>query len=444
MIDAPLIKTSIPGPKSKAVLENRYKYVPRGVFETFPIVVDHASGAVVTDLDGNRFIDFTTGIAATNIGHVSRNVYEAIVRQAGKLIHSCIHVASYEPYIRLAEELCRIAPVDKPCKSFFLNSGAEAVENAVKIARYYRKCIGVITFDYSFHGRTLLTMSLTSKVRPYKYGFYAYTPGVVRMPYPYPYRCPFGSNSPEECGNMALEFIERGFRTYIDPDEVAAIIFEPIAGEGGYIVPPDNFVKGLREICDRHGIILIIDEVQTGMGRTGKLFCIEHFGVKADMITLAKSLGSGLPISSVVGRGDVMDSVHVGGIGGTYGGNPIAAASALATIETVKGLLSHASRIGEYMDKRLSELYEKYSVIGEYRGIGAMKAIELVKSRASREPYKDLTERIVHEAMRRGLLILKAGVYDNVIRLIPPINIEFSLLEKGFNILDESIRASLG
>ncbi len=442
-MEGPIIVTEVPGPRSREIIELRRKYVPNGIFEYTPIVIDKASGPFVVDVDGNTYIDFATGIAVTNLGHVPRVVYDAIVEQASRLLHTCIHIASYESYLRLAEKLVSIAPIRKPGKAFFLNSGAEAVENAVKIARYYRKAIGVITFEYAFHGRTLLTMSLTSKVKPYKAGFFAYAPGIIRLPYPYPYRCPFGSKDEEQCAQVALEFVERAFKTYIAPDETAAIIFEPVAGEGGYIVPPKSFVKGLREIADKYGILLIADEIQSGLGRTGRLFAIEHFGIEADMVTVAKAMASGLPISAVVGRAEVLDSVHTGGIGGTFGGNPVSAAAALASINTIEESLSHARRVAEAMDSRLREIYEKYEVVGEVRGLGPMKAIEIVRDRASKKPWKELTERIIRNALVRGLIIISAGIYGNVIRLVPPINIELDILNRGLDILDESIRISL-
>ncbi len=442
-MQVPLIKTEVPGPKSRALLELRRKYVPKGLFEFTPVVVDRAEGPYVIDVDGNVYIDFATGIAVTNIGHVPKKVYEAVVEQASRLLHTCIHVASYESYLKLVEKLVSITPVRRPGKAYLLNSGAEAVENAVKVARYFRKAMGIITFEYAFHGRTLLTMSLTSKVYPYKYGFYAYSPGVVRLPYPYPYRCPFGSRDEEECAIIALDFLERAFKTYVSPDETAAIIFEPVAGEGGYIVPPKTFVKGLREVADKYGVILIADEIQTGFGRTGRMFAIEHFDIEADIVTAAKAMASGLPISAVIGRADVLDSIHVGGIGGTFGGNPLSAAAALATISEIEASLDHSKLVTEVMDRRLGEIYDKYDVVGDFRGLGPMKAIELVKDRGSREPWRELCDRIVREALSRGLILIKAGIYGNVIRLIPPINIDINVLEKGLDILDEAIAAAL-
>ncbi len=442
-MNGPVIVSEIPGPRSRELMNLRKEYVPRGLFEFTPIVIDEAKGPFIKDVDGNVYIDFATGIAVTNVGHVPGVVYEAITGQASRLLHTCIHVASYESYLKLAEKLVSLSPISGAAKAFFLNSGAEAVENAVKVARYFRKAIGIITFEYAFHGRTLLTMGLTSKFKPYKYGFFAFVPGVVRLPYPYPYRCPFGSKDEEECGLIALEFIERAFKTHIHPDETAAIIFEPIAGEGGYIVPPKSFVKGLRELADKYGVLLIVDEIQTGMGRTGKLFALEHFGIEADLVTLSKGMASGLPISSVVGRRDVLDSVHVGGIGGTFGGNPVSAAAALATIDLIMDSLPHAEEVGRILRKRLDELYDEYEVIGDVRGLGPMQAIELVKDRRSKAPWKSLTENIIKSALSRGLILISAGIYGNVIRLIPPINIDYDVLDRALGIFEESIRDAL-
>lgn len=440
MVNYPKINTEIPGPLSKEILKLRGMYIPKGVFETAPIVVKKANGAIIEDLDGNIFIDFTTGIGVTNAGHAPKEVVEAIKEQAEKLLHTCIHVASYEPYLKLAQRVVEISPGKFEKMTYFLNSGAEAVENAVKVARYYRKNIGVITFENSFHGRTLLTMSLTSKFKPYKLGFFAYAPGIIRYPYPYTYRCPFKSESAEDCAYTTLEFIERGFTTYIAAEETAAILFEPVQGEGGYIIPPKEFVKGLRELADKYDILLIDDEVQSGMGRTGKMFAIEYFDVIPDMVTMAKSLASGMPISAVVGRKDVLDNVHVGGIGGTFGGNPVSAAAALATIDLVERNLDHAAEIGRMMNKWLEELYSKHESIGEYRGLGPMKAIELVEDRKTRKPSKELTKKVVKYSLQKGLLLLTAGVFGNVIRIIPPITISDDLLDSGFTILDEALK----
>ena len=417
----------------------REEYVPKGVYLTADILVDRGEGPYVYDIDGKRYIDFTTGIAVLNLGHTPKRVVEAVKRQAEKLLHQCIHVANYPTYLELAKMLSDTFKWGQS-KTLFLNSGAEAVENAVKISRYYRKSPVIIVFDYAFHGRTLLTMSMTSKVRPYKYGFFPYAPGVIRLPYPYPYRCPFKSDDPEECGEYALEYFEHSLKTYADPDEIAAVVIEPIMGEGGYIVPPKNFIEGLRKITREYGILYVSDEVQTGVGRTGKFWGIENFNVDPDLITVGKAIASGLPLSAVVGRRDVMDSVHVGGLGGTFGGNPLSTAAGIETVKEIMEILPYANRVGEHMAKRMDELYDKYDVIGEHRGIGPMRALEFVKDRRTKEPYKEFVDRLVRKGVDNGLLLLPAGVYGNVIRVVPPINIELEVLDEGFDRLEKSIK----
>ena len=422
--------------------ELRNRYVPKAVFLTNDVVIDRGEGPYVYDLNGNKYIDFTTGIAVLNLGHRPAKVVEAIKNQVDKFLHQCIHVADYMPYLELSKKLSETY-IWGQAKALLLNSGAEAVENAVKISRYYRKSIGVIVFDYSFHGRTLLTMSMTSKFRPYKFGFYAYAPGVVRLPYPYPYRCPFKTDDPDECGEYALEFFEHSFKTFIDPDEAAAIVLEPVMGEGGYIVPPKNFVQGVRKLADEYNIIFVSDEVQTGIGRTGTFWAIEQFNVKPDLITVGKAVASGLPLSAVIGRSEIMDSVHVGGLGGTFGGNPVSASAALATVDEVMNILPHAKKLGEYMAKRLDELYEKYDVIGEHRGLGPMRALEFVKDRRSKEPFKELVDMMIKLGVKNGVLLLSAGVYGNVLRIVPPINIEFEVFDDGVDKLEKTLKDAL-
>ncbi len=419
--------------------EYRERYVPRGVYLTCDVLIERGEGPFVYDSSGKEYIDFTTGIAVLNLGHRPPKVVEAIKGQADKFLHQCIHVADYMPYLELAKRLSE-SFIWGEAKTLLLNSGAEALENAVKISRYYRKAPGIIVFDYAFHGRTLLTMSMTSKFRPYKYGFYAYAPGIVRLPYPYPYRCVFGSSSPEDCGELALEFFEHAFKTYIDPDEAAAVVLEPVIGEGGYIVPPKNFVEGVAKIAREYGILYVSDEVQTGMGRTGTFWAIEQFNAEPDLITVGKAVASGLPLSAVIGRKDIMDSVHEGGLGGTFGGNPVSAAAALATVEEIRNVLGHAKKLGEYMEKRLDELYDKYDVIGEHRGLGPMRALEFVKDRRSKEPYKKFVGELIREGVRNGILLLSAGIYGNVIRVVPPINIEFEVFDEGVERLERSIK----
>lgn len=425
--------------------KKRRRYVPKGVYLVNDVIVDRGEGSKIYSLDNEEYIDFSTGIAVLNLGHRPSKVVEAVKKQVDKLLHQCIHVANYSTYLDLAERLSKNFQ-DRgwgEAKTLLLNSGAEAVENAVKIARYFHRAPSIIVFDYSFHGRTLLTMTMTSKHRPYKLWFQAYAPGVIRLPYPYPYRCPFKTEDPDECGEYALDYVEHALKTYTDPEEVAAIVIEPVMGEGGYIVPPKNFIKGLKKIAEKNCILFISDEVQTGMGRTGLFWGIEHFGAEPDIVTVGKALASGLPLSAVIGRREIMDTVHEGGLGGTFGGNPVSCAAALATIEEVEKSLPRAQEVGRIMEERLDEIYEKYDVIGEHRGLGPMRALEFVKDRKSREPNKKIVETILTKAVKNRLLLLSAGVYGNVIRIVPPINIDDETLKEGLDRLEKSIKDAL-
>jgi 4-aminobutyrate aminotransferase / (S)-3-amino-2-methylpropionate transaminase / 5-aminovalerate transaminase len=433
--------TEVPGPRSREWFERRAKAVPQGVFNTHPIVTARASGAIIEDVDGNRLIDFATGIAVLNVGHTSPEVVAAAQRQLELDTHTCFHVTANQPYIELAERLNAIAPGDFEKKTMFANSGAEAVENAVKIARKATGRQAIVTFDHAFHGRTLLAMSLTAKVMPYKQGMGPFAPEIYRLPFAYPYRWPGG---PQRCADEALDYAREEIHKHIGEENVAAVILEPIQGEGGFIVPAPGFVKGLAEFCSEHGILFIADEIQSGMGRAGRWFAIEDEGVVPDLITSAKSLGGGLPISAVTGRADVMESVHVGGLGGTYGGNPVAAAAALAVLDQIEkeGLLERSRTFGEKVLGRLREMQERYAVIGDVRGRGLMTAIELVSDRETKEPLGGAEgTAIANRCLEEGVVILKAGTYDNVIRLLPPITIDEGLLDEGLETLDESIAA---
>ena len=438
------VVTEIPGPRSREWFERRATAVPQGVFNTHPIVTARASGAIIEDVDGNRLIDFATGISVLNVGHTSPEVVAAAQRQLELDTHTCFHVTANEPYIELAERLNALAPGDAPKKTMFANSGAEAVENAVKIARKATGRQAIVTFDHAFHGRTLLAMSLTAKVMPYKQGMGPFAPEIYRLPFAYPYRWPGG---PERCAEEALDYAREEIHKHIGEENVAAVILEPIQGEGGFIVPAEGFVKGLAEFCSEHGIVFIADEVQSGMGRAGRWFAIEDEGVVPDLITSAKSLGGGLPISAVTGRADLMDAVHVGGLGGTYGGNPVAAAAALAVLDQIEkeGLLERSRTLGEKVLGRLREMQERHEVIGDVRGRGMMNAIELVTDRGTKEPLDGPSgNAIVKRCLEEGVVILKAGTYDNVIRLLPPLTIDEALLEDGLGILDEAIGAGTG
>ncbi|MBI2238763.1 MAG: 4-aminobutyrate--2-oxoglutarate transaminase, partial [Actinobacteria bacterium] len=379
--------TEIPGPKSREWFERRKAAVPQGVANIHPIVTARASGAIIEDVDGNRLIDLSTGIAVLNVGHTSPAVVHAAQRQLELDTHTCFHVTANEPYIELAERLNALVPGNFPKKTMFANSGAEAVENAVKIARYHTKRAGVVTFDHAFHGRTLLAMSLTAKVMPYKQGFGPFAPEVYRLPYAYPYRCPTGG-SYEGCAEPCLAYAVDEMEKHIGSENIACVIAEPIQGEGGFVVPAPGFVKGLADFCKEHGIVFIADEIQSGMGRAGRWFAVEDEGVEPDVVTSAKSLGGGLPISAITGRAEIMDAVHVGGLGGTYGGNPVAAAAALAVIDQIEreGLLERSRTLGETIMARLRNMQARYEVVGDVRGRGMMTAIELVADRDTKAP----------------------------------------------------------
>jgi 4-aminobutyrate aminotransferase / (S)-3-amino-2-methylpropionate transaminase / 5-aminovalerate transaminase len=438
------VVTDIPGPRSREWFERRAAAIPQGIANVHRIVTARASGAIIEDVDGNRLIDFATGIAVLNLGHASPEVVRAAQEQLERDTHTCFHVTANEPYIELAERLNAIAPGDFEKKTMFANSGAEAVENAVKIARKFTGRDAIVTFDHAFHGRTLLAMTLTAKVMPYKQGMGPFAPEVYRLPFAYPYRWPTG---PENAAREALAYATDEMHKHIGEENIAAVILEPIQGEGGFIVPAPGFLRGLAEFCDEHGILFIADEIQSGMGRAGRWFAIEDEDVVPDLVASAKSLGGGLPISAVTGRADAMDSVHVGGLGGTYGGNPVAAAAALAVLDRIErdGLLERSRTVGAGILQRLREMESRHEVIGDVRGRAMMTAIELVADRVTKEPLDGPTgTKILERCLENGVVILKAGTYDNVIRLLPPITIEESLLEEGLGILDEAIGAVTG
>jgi 4-aminobutyrate aminotransferase / (S)-3-amino-2-methylpropionate transaminase / 5-aminovalerate transaminase len=437
--------TDIPGPKSKELLERRTGAVPRAVFFTTPIFVEAASGAIIRDVDGNSLIDLGAGLAVLNVGNASPAVVEAVRTQAEHFTHTCFHVTMHEPYIALAERLNALVPGDGPRKTMFANSGAEAVENAVKIARYFTKRPAVVVFDHAFHGRTQLAMTMTAKAMPYRQGLGPTAPEVYRLPYSYPYRCPTGGTTPEECAERCAEYAITEIEKHIGAANVACVVAEPIQGEGGFIVPGPGFLPRLAEYCLDHGILFVADEVQTGLARTGKMFAIEHEGVVPDLVTTAKALAGGLPLGGVTGRADVMESVHVGGVGGTFGGNPISCAAGLAVLDTIErdGLVERANAIGKVMRDRLLDMADRYPVIGDVRGRGAMVAMELVEDRHSKAPAKGASSTVIEECYRQGVVVLKAGTYDNVIRLLPPLTIDEDLLTEGLDVLDKAV-ASVG
>jgi len=396
-----------------------------------------AEGAIIEDVDGNRFIDFAGGIGAMNVGHSRPQVVKAITEQAEKFTHTCFSVMMYESYIALAERLVKLTPGNFPKKAAFFNSGAEAVENAVKIARYATGRPAIIVFDHAFHGRTLMTMTMTAKVKPYKYRFGPYAPEVYRAPFPYPYRM---NVSPQEASQVCLAELERMFNDEVASDQVAAVVIEPVQGEGGFIVAPVGFLRDLKALCEEHGILFIADEIQTGFCRTGQMFAVEHDGVVPDLLVIAKSMGAGMPISGVIGRADLMDAPAPGMIGGTYGGNPIACAAALAALDIYQqeDLAARSREIGQMVTRRFLQLQEAYPLVGDVRGLGSMVAMELVKDRKTQEPDPQTTRDVLAAAHYRGLIVLKAGMYDNVIRVLVPLCITNDQLEQALTILEDA------
>lgn len=429
--------TAIPGPKSQELLARKQAAVPPGIGTTLPVFVTRAGGGVVQDADGNSLIDFGSGIAVTNVGNAAPKVVERVQRQVADFTHTCFMVTPYESYVRVCEKLNELTPGEHEKRTFLVNSGAEAVENAVKIARHATGRQAVVVFDHGYHGRTLLTMTLTAKNMPYKHGFGPFAPEVYRVPLAYPYRWPSGpENCAEEAAAQAIDMITK----QIGPGNVAAVVIEPIAGEGGFIEPAKGFLPRIAEFCKANGIVFVADEVQTGFARTGDLFACEDEGVVPDIITTAKGIAGGLPLAAVTGRAEIMDKVHVGGLGGTYGGNPLACEAALGVLETIEeeGLVAKARRIGEIMLPRLKSLQERFDVIGDVRGRGAMIAIELVEP-GTKEPNPTAVQEVVKRCHAEGLLVLTAGTYGNVLRFLPPLVIPEHLLEEGLGILEKAI-----
>ena len=427
--------------EKKALLALREECMAKGAASGTPCYVQNAQGSLLTDVTGKTYIDFAGGIAVMNVGHSHPRVVKAIQDQAAKFTHTCFMVAPYASAVSLAEKLCRLVPGEFKKAAFFANSGAEAVENAVKIARYYTGRSGIVAFENAFHGRTLMTMSLTSKVKPYKWGFGPLAPEVYRMPFPHCYRCPADSDYPS-CDLACIDLFDDFFINHVAADQIAAIIIEPVQGEGGFIAPPKAYFERLREICDANGILLIADEIQSGIGRTGTMYAMEQFGVAADITTTAKSLAAGLPLSAVVGRKEVMDSVHPGGIGGTYGGNPLACEAALAVLDVYEEemILDRAVALGQELDARLDRFKEAFDFIGDVRGLGAMKAFELVADRETKKPAPAKAKALVSYCLDKGLILLSCGTYGNVIRLLMPLTIEKELLEKGLDILEKGLK----
>jgi 4-aminobutyrate aminotransferase/(S)-3-amino-2-methylpropionate transaminase len=434
--------TEVPGPRSRELTERRTSAVPRGVFSGAPLFVEAASGAILRDVDGNQLIDLGAGLAVLNVGNASPTVVRAIQEQAERLTHTCMHVTGNEPYVELAERLNALVPGGgQERRTMFVNSGAEAVENAVKISRYATGRPAVVVVDHACHGRTLLAMTMTAKAIPYKHRLGPFAPEVYRIPFAYPYRCPAGGTTPEDCAERCLARAFDVMDKQIGADNIACVVVEPVLGEGGFVVPAPGFLPGLADYCRSNGILFVADEVQTGIGRTGRMFGIEHEGVVPDLVTTAKSLAGGMPLGAVTGRADVMDSVHVGGLGGTFGGNPVACAAALAVLDTVEseGLLQKATDLGTLMMERLEDMATRFELIGDVRGRGAMAAIELVEDRSTKTPARSASTKLIEDCYREGVVILKAGTYDNVIRLLPPLVIEPDLLNEGLDVLEKAL-----
>ena len=434
--DAPAgaeISTTIPGPQSERLDAERERYVPRGVYTYHHVYPADGAGACITDVDGNTYLDFAGGIGTLAVGHSHPAVVAAIAEQAARYTHTCAHVLTPEPYVRLARRLAEIAPGASAKKTLLVNSGAEAVENAVKIARAATGRSAILAFENSFHGRTNLALALTGKVRPYRQNFGPLAGDVHTIPYPYSYRDDVGDDWERE--------LERAFLTRVAPEQVAAVLVEPVQGEGGFVVPPADFLPRLRAITTQHGMLLIADEVQTGFGRTGRMFAVEHAGIEPDLLLLAKSLAGGLPLAAVVGRAEMMDAPLPGGLGGTYGGNPIACAAALAVLDIFERehLVEQAQVLGQTALARMQSWQQRFALVGDARGLGAMVAIELVRDRQTRAPASAEAAAVLVEARARGLILIKAGLYDNVIRLLMPLVTTDEQMRAGLDILEETL-----
>jgi 4-aminobutyrate aminotransferase / (S)-3-amino-2-methylpropionate transaminase / 5-aminovalerate transaminase len=436
------IRTAIPGPKSKALSERRAKAVPRGLSHGTPIYVAKAEDAWLEDVDGNRYIDFAGGIGCINVGHRRDEIVEAVEDQLERFMHTCVQVTPYELYVRLAERMNEVTPGKFAKKTIFVNSGAEAVENAVKIARAYTKRPGIIAFEDAFHGRTMMTLALTSKTHPYKAGFAPFPGEVYRVPFAYCYRCSYSLTYPS-CDLYCARHLEDTFKRVVANEEVAAVIAEPVMGEGGFIAPPPDYFKVLIDLCHRHGILFIADEVQSGFGRTGTLFASERFGIEPDLLVTAKSLGGGLPLAAVTGRTEIMDAPGPGGLGGTFAGNPLSCAAALAVLDLFEreNLLQRANEIGERFQRRAREWQRRWPIIGDLRGLGGMQAIELVESKETKKPASEETKKITQYCYERGLITITAGSYSNVIRVLVPFVITNEQMDEALDVLESAIAA---
>ncbi len=432
----------IPGPKSQAIVARREAAVSRGAGKLTPIAIAHAQGAAVTDVDGNTLIDLAGGIGALAVGHCPPQIVQALQQQAAELIHMCAIVATYEPYVRVCELLNEVAPIAGEKKSILVNSGAEAVEAAVKIARAYTGRQAIIVFEGAYHGRTNMTMAMTSKYALFKKGFGPFAPEVYRLPFPNLYRTPSGMTQ-EEYVEWSIAQLENAFIAQVDPSAVAAIVIEPVQGEGGFLPTPPRFLQRIRELCDEYGIIMIADEIQSGFGRTGKLFAIEHYGVQPDLMTTAKSLAAGMPLAAVTGRAEVMDAPHPGGLGGTYSGNPLACVAAINAIETIRqpSFLQRAEAVGQRLRQHLERIQADNALIGDVRGLGSMLVMELVLDRELKTPAPEQTLQVSAEALKRGVIVIRAGLYSNCIRFLPPLTITDAQIDEAMSVVAEAVAA---
>ncbi len=417
--------------------EKRDEIIPKAVYNVHKIIMDRAEDFLLYDNLGNEYIDFTGSIGVLNVGNANKEVAKAIKEQVDKFTHACFHTYMHTPYIELMEKLVKITPGQFDKMGILLNSGAEAVENAMKIARHYTERSGILTFDYAFHGRTISTLSLTSKVNPYKKGFGPFLPEVYRVPYPYCFRGEKDFQSEKECADYYIKILEEHFIKYFDPETIAAVIIEPLIGEGGFVAAPLEYLKKLREITKKYGILLIVDEIQSGFCRTGTMFYWEQTGLDYDMITLGKSIAGGLPLSAVIGKKELMENIQEGGLGGTFGGNPVSCVAALSAIKFMEKneLWNNAKLIGERVIERLSEIKTKSKYIADIRGKGAMIGIEFVKDKRTKEPFKEFVSKLISKSREKGLLLISCGVYGNVIRTLMPLTISNKYLDKALDIL---------
>src|SRR5579864_3974633 len=436
------LRTPIPGPHSRALAQRRDAAVPRGLSHATPMYVARAQGAWLEDVDGNRFLDFAGGIGCLNFGQRNETVVAAIESQLQKFLHTCGQVTPYENYIRVTERLNQITPGNFPKKTLLVNTGAEAVENAVKIARAYTKKPGIIAFEDAFHGRTMMTLALTSKTHPYKAGFHPFPSEVYRIPYAYCYRCSYNLKYPS-CDLFCARHLEDTFKRVVAQEGVAAVIAEPVLGEGGFVAPPPDYFRTLIDICHKHGVLFIADEVQSGFGRTGALFASERYGIEPDIIVTAKSLGGGLPLAGITGRAEIMDAPGPGGLGGTFAGNPVACEAALAVLDMFEqqDLNARAQSLGEHFQKRAREWQKRWPLIGEVRGLGAMQAVELVQSPDKREPASEETKQVTQYCYEHGVITISAGSYGNVIRLLMPLVITDAQMDEALDVLEGGFKA---